>query len=119
MLTIRFLRQGKKHQPFFKIVVTDKRRSPKSGKFIEEVGFYNPITKEKGFKRERIKYWLSQGVDTSDSVHNLLVKEGIIQGKKIPVHSTKKKKEEKAQIEEKKKLQEETSKEDSGEEKKA
>ncbi len=94
MLTIRFLRQGKKHQPFFKIVVIDKRRSPKSGKFVEEVGFYNPLTKEKRLNKERILYWLSKGVTTSDSVHNLLVKEGIIKGKKIPVHSVKKQKEE-------------------------
>jgi len=89
MLTIRFLRQGKKHQPFFKIVVIDKKRSPRSGKFVEEVGFYNPLTKEKRLKKDRILYWLSKGVTTSDSVHNLLVKEGIIKGKKIPVHSVK------------------------------
>lgn len=94
MLTIRLLRQGKRNQPFFKIVVVDKRNAPKSGKFIEEVGFYNPITKEKRLKVERIKYWLSKGVKTSDTVHNLLVKEGIIKGKKIPVHSFKKSKKE-------------------------
>ena len=100
MLTIRFLRQGKKHQPFFKIVVVDKKRSSKSGKFVEEVGFYNPLTKERRLKKERILYWLSQGVTTSDSVHNLLVKEGIIKGKKIPVHSKKKEKEESGEKEE-------------------
>ena len=94
MLTIRFLRQGKKHQPFFKVVVIDKRRSPRSGKFVEEVGFYNPLTKEKRLNKERILYWLSKGVTTSDSVHNLLVKEGVIKGKKIPVHSAKKQKKE-------------------------
>jgi ribosomal protein S16 len=45
MLVIRFLRVGKKNQPSFKIVVVDKRRSSKSGSFLEEVGFYNPLTK--------------------------------------------------------------------------
>lgn len=93
MLTIRFLRQGRKHQPFFKIVVIEKSRSPKSGKFVEEVGFWNPLTKEKRLKKERILYWLSKGAGLSDVVHNLLVKEGIIKGKKIAVHSSKKKKE--------------------------
>ena len=96
MLAIRFLRIGKKHQPSYKIVVIDKRRSPKSSKFIEQLGFYNPLTKEKGINKERIQYWLSQGAQPSDTVHNLLVKEGLIEGKKISVHSRKQKKEEPA-----------------------
>jgi small subunit ribosomal protein S16 len=95
MLVIRFLRVSKKNQPSFKIVVVDKRRSSKSGRFLEEVGFYNPLTKEKVLKAERIKYWLSKGVQPSPTVHNLLIKEKIIEGKKIPVHKKPKKKEEK------------------------
>jgi small subunit ribosomal protein S16 len=94
MLSIRFLRVGKKHQPSYKIVVVDKRRSPKSGKFIEQLGFYNPLTKEKGINKERAQYWLSQGAQPSDTVHNLLVKEGLIEGKKVAVHSTKQRKKE-------------------------
>ncbi len=89
MLCIRFLRIGKKHQPCFKIVVTDKRRSPKGGRFVEEVGFWNPLTKEKILKAERIKYWMSKGAKPSDSVYNLLIKEKVCQGKKIPVHKKK------------------------------
>jgi small subunit ribosomal protein S16 len=92
---MRFFRVGKKNQPAFKIVVTDKRNPPKGGRFLEEVGFWNPITKEKVLRKERIKYWLSVGVQPSESVYNLLVSEKIIEGKKIPVH--KKKKEEKAE----------------------
>ena len=92
MLVIRFLRVGKKNQPSFKIVVVDKKRSSKSGRFLEEVGFCNPLTKEKVLKAERIKYWLSVGVKPSPTVHNLLVKEKIIEGKKIPVHKKAKKK---------------------------
>jgi len=92
MLAIRFLRIGRKHHPSYKIVVIDKRRAPKSGKFVEQLGFYNPITKEKGINKERIQYWLSCGAQLSDTVHNLLIKEGIIEGKKIAVHSTKKRK---------------------------
>jgi len=89
MLSIRFLRVGKKHQPSYKIVVVDKKRSPKSGKFTEQLGFYNPITKEKAVNKERVEYWLSQGAQPSDTVYNLLVKEGIIKGEKISVHSKK------------------------------
>ena len=90
MLVIRFLRVGKKNQPVFKIVVTDKRNPPRGGRFAEQVGFYNPLTKEKNLKGERIKYWLSVGAQPSDTVHNLLVSEKIIIGKKIPVHKIKK-----------------------------
>lgn len=86
MIVIRFLRVGKKNQPSFKIVVTDKRRPPRGGRFIEELGFYNPLKKEKVLKPERIKYWLSVGAKPSDTVYNLLVSEKIIEGKKISVH---------------------------------
>ncbi|MCK4473648.1 30S ribosomal protein S16 [Candidatus Parcubacteria bacterium] len=95
MLTIRFFRTGKKHQPFFKIVVTDKRKPPKSGRFVEEVGFYNPLTKEKNLKAQRVKYWLAKGAQPSDTIHNLLVSEKIVAGKKIALHKKPKKKEEK------------------------
>ena len=92
MLVIRFFRVGKKNQPCFKIVVTDKRNPPSGGRFIEEVGFYNPLTKEKVLKKERIKYWMSHGAKPSDTVHNLLVREGILGGAKTPVHKKPKKK---------------------------
>jgi len=91
MLVIRLLRTGKKNQPSFKIVVTDKKNPPRGGRFVEEVGSYNPIIKAKVLKKERIQYWLSQGAQPSDTVHNLLVKEGILEGKKIPVHKKSKK----------------------------
>ncbi|MBA7495591.1 hypothetical protein ES702_06178 [subsurface metagenome] len=94
MLRIRFFRVGKKKQPSFKIVVTDKRRPPSGGRFVEEVGFLNPLTKEKNLKAERIKYWISKGAKPSDSVYNLLIKEKVLEGKKIPLHKTKKKKKE-------------------------
>ena len=93
MLVIRFFRQGKKNQPSFKIVVTDKRKSSTGGRFIEEVGFYNPITKEKNLKAERIKYWISVGAKPLETVHNLLVSGKIIEGKKIKIYRRLKKKE--------------------------
>ena len=95
MLIIRFLRVGKKNQPSFKVVVTDKRNSPRGGRFVEEVGFYNPLTKEKVLKKERVKYWIGQGAKPSDTVHNLLVKEGVLKTAKIPKHKKSKRKEEK------------------------
>ncbi|MDI6603103.1 MAG: 30S ribosomal protein S16 [Patescibacteria group bacterium] len=86
MLVIRLFRTGKKNQPSFKIVVIDKRKSATKGPYVEEVGFYNPLTKEKVLKQERVKYWLSVGAKLSPTVHNLLVSEKIIEGKKIPLH---------------------------------
>ena len=94
MLVIRLFRTGKKNQPSFKVVVTDKRRTPRAGRFVEEVGFYNPLTKEKILRGERIKYWLSVGAKPSDTVYNLLIKEKIIEGKKIPAHKIAKKEKE-------------------------
>jgi len=81
MLVIRLFRVGKKNQPSFKIVVTDKRSPPRAGRFVEGVGFYNPLTKEKVLKTERIKYWLSKGAKPSETLYNLLVSEKIIETK--------------------------------------
>lgn len=100
MLVIRFLRKGKKNQPFFKIVVTDKRRPPRGGRFLEELGFYNPLTKEKNIKKERAKYWISVGAKPSVTVYNLLIQEKVVEGKKISVHKKSKKKE-KTEVKEK------------------
>lgn len=93
MLRIRLQRKGKKNQPFFRIVVTEKKNPPKGGRAVETLGFLNPLTKEKNLKADRIKYWLSVGAQPSDRVHNLLVSEGIIKDKKKPVHAKPKKKE--------------------------
>lgn len=94
MVVIRLLRVGKKNQPAFKIVVTDKRKSATRGRFIEEVGFYNPLTKEKIVHKDRIQYWLSCGAQPSDTVYNLLIKEGILKGQKRAKHKKAKGKEE-------------------------
>jgi small subunit ribosomal protein S16 len=97
MLVIRFLRTGRKNQPFFRIVVTEKRNPPQGGRFKEILGSYNPLTKKRNLKKDRIKYWLSVGAQPSETVYNLLISEKIIKGKKIKVHkeSKKEKKEEK------------------------
>lgn len=111
MLVIRFFRIGKKNQPAFKIIVTDKRKPPRGGRFVEELGSWNPLTKKKTFKKERIEYWLSVGANPSDSIYNLLIKEKILKGKKIPLHKKGKNKEENKTEEPKKEIQPEKEKE--------
>lgn len=86
MLMIRFMRIGRKNQPSFKVVVTEKTKSSTGGRFVEEVGFYNPVTKEKVVQAERIRYWISQGAQPTPTVSNLLVSEKVTEGKKIPKH---------------------------------
>ena len=54
MLTIRLTRKGKKNQPFFKVVVIDKRRSSKGGRAVEDLGYVDPLKKRKNLKKERI-----------------------------------------------------------------
>ncbi len=97
MITIRFKRVGKKHQPSYRVIVTDKNLGGPKGKAIEYLGWYNPLSKKYSLKKERISYWLSQGAQTSDSLYNLLVKDGIITDKKkvIKIKPKKKAKEEK------------------------
>lgn len=82
MLAIRLFRVGKKKQPSYKIVVTDKQNPPQGGQFVEQVGFYNPLTNERTLKEDRIKYWLSVGAQASDTIHNMLITEKVIEGEK-------------------------------------
>jgi small subunit ribosomal protein S16 len=92
MLVIRLFRTGKKKQPSYKIVVTDKKNPPQGGVFVEQVGFYNPITKEKNFEKEKIQKWISTGAQPSDTAYNLFVNEGIIKGDKKKIVFKKSKK---------------------------
>ncbi len=92
MLSIRLLRTGKKNQPFYRMVVTDKKNPPRGGRFLEIVGFLNPFSKEKDIKADRIKHWISVGAKPSETVHNMLVKEKVIDGVKVAMHKEPKKK---------------------------
>lgn len=83
MLIIRLTRTGKKNAPRFRIVLVEKTAPPKTGKFLAVLGSYNPESKDITLNKEQIKYWLSQGVQTSETVHNMLVKQGVIKGPKI------------------------------------
>jgi len=89
MLTIKLKRIGKKHQASFRLVVLEKR-SKLSGRYIEDLGWLNPKSDELNLKKERINYWLKVGAQPTDTVHNLLVKNGLIKGSKIAVHKKKK-----------------------------
>ncbi|MDI6778552.1 MAG: 30S ribosomal protein S16 [Patescibacteria group bacterium] len=89
MLKIRLTRRGKKNKAFFWLVVAE-HTSPIKGRFIEALGFFNPHTKEKNLKADRIKYWIEKGAQCSDSVHNLLVSAGIAKGPKRVIKMKKK-----------------------------
>ena len=71
MVTIRLSRSGAKKKPFFHITVTDSRK-PRDGRFIERIGYFNPIAKGKEVRlkvdHERIDYWLGVGASLSDKV---------------------------------------------------
>lgn len=76
---IRLKRMGSKKRPFYRIVVADSR-SPRDGRFIETVGTYNPLTQPEQvtLKEEAIMGWLNNGAQPSDTVRNILSKEGIM-----------------------------------------
>ncbi len=90
MLKIRLQRIGRKNDPAFRVVLTDSKNSTKSGRFLEILGTYNPKMDLKNFQADRMKYWLSQGAKLSDTMHNFLVHDKIIEGKKVNVLPKKK-----------------------------
>jgi len=102
------------------VVLTEKTASPKSGKFLEILGNYNPRLKQIDLKKERLKYWLSQGAQVSETVHNLLVGQEVIKGPKIKkkIGVSKKKKEIKKEKKEEKKEISQPTKETKGKVKK-
>ncbi len=109
MLIIRLNRIGKKNKPYFRVVVTEKSAAAQSGKFLEIVGSYDPHQKKAVFKEERVKHWLGCGAQTSDTVHNLLVKYKVIKGEKRKKKiSVKKKEQPEEEVSQKEATQEET-----------
>ena len=96
MLMIRLQRTGRRNEPHFRIVVTEKTTSPR-GKYIEAVGFVSPREKRRAVNKERVLYWMSKGAKPSATVTNVLVSEKIIDVPKIPKHHLPKKVQEKAQ----------------------
>ncbi|MDW7670637.1 MAG: 30S ribosomal protein S16 [Bacillota bacterium] len=77
---IRLKRMGAKKRPFYRIVVADSR-SPRDGRFIEEIGFYNPVSEPKEIKidQEKAQKWLSNGAKPTETVRVLLKNNGILE----------------------------------------
>ena len=75
---IRLARHGAKKRPFYRIVIADSE-SPRDGRFLEAIGTYNPLKEpaEVTLKTERAQYWLDKGALPTDTVKNLLKKEGL------------------------------------------
>ena len=74
---IRFKRMGSKKNPFYRVVVADSR-APRDGKFIEELGYYNPLTKETKLDGELVSKWIANGAQPTDTVKALLKKNDLL-----------------------------------------
>ncbi len=85
MLMIRLQRVGRIHEPKFRVVLTDSKNGPKSGKYVEVLGWYDARIKNdvKQLEVEKIKHWISKGAKLSDTLHNFLVHAKAIAGKKV------------------------------------
>ena len=82
MLAIRLSRIGKKKNPLYRLIISEKARDT-YGKSLEILGSYNPFTKDLAAKNDRINYWISKGAGMSATVNNLLISKGIIKGDKV------------------------------------
>jgi len=82
---IRLQRTGRKHEPTFRVVLTDSKNGPKSGKYLENLGWYDTRIKNKTdqMDTEKMKYWISKGAKLSVTLHNYLVTQKVITAKKI------------------------------------
>lgn len=90
MLKIRLQRVGRKNVPVFRVVLTDSKNSTKSGKYLEVLGMYDPVNNVKEIKADRVKYWIGEGAQPSETLHNFLVETKVISGKKVNVLPRKK-----------------------------
>ncbi len=82
MINIRLQRRGRKNDPSFRVIVVDSRRKPQAGNYLEMVGSYDPRVDRIELNAERILHWIKTGAQPSDTVHNLLVSQKIIDAKK-------------------------------------
>ena len=83
MLMMRLQRVGRKNDPAYRIVVTDKRTGVKSDKHVDRIGSYNPKLSTIILDKDKAKQWLANGVQPSVTMHNILVSQGVIDAKKI------------------------------------
>lgn len=90
MLKLRLQRRGKKNYATYRVVVAEQR-SPIQGKFLEDIGFYNPHTNAFTVQGELVQKWLAAGAQPSATVHNLLVTHGLLAAEKVRSWRPKKK----------------------------
>jgi small subunit ribosomal protein S16 len=93
---IRLTRMGDKKSPYYRIVVADSR-SPRDGKFIDQVGSYNPLTQPATISvdAEKVKSWIATGAQPTDTVRGILSQQGVIPTVKAPAKTGAVKKEKK------------------------
>lgn len=82
MLKMRLQRIGRRHDPKFRVVVTNATTGPKSNKHTEIIGFYDAKLGQVEIKADRATHWLSVGAQPSDTVYNMLVEKGVVKGRK-------------------------------------
>jgi small subunit ribosomal protein S16 len=85
VLTIRLQRRGRTNDPSYRVILVESARGPKTGNYLEMLGSYDARTDRVELDKERIVHWIGHGAQTSDTVHNLLISQKIIEGKKINV----------------------------------
>jgi len=82
MLMMRLQRVGRRNDPSYRIVVTNKRNGPKSNNHVDRIGSYNPKLKNFQLDVDKAKEWLANGVQPSDTMYNLLITQKVIEGRK-------------------------------------
>lgn len=80
---IRFQRIGRTNDPAFRIAVLEKERAAKSGSVVKLLGTYNPRSKALTLDEKAVKDWIAKGAQPTDSIRNLLINKGVIEGKKV------------------------------------
>jgi len=93
MLRMRLQRRGKKNYATYRVVIAERRASVK-GRFVADLGSYNPHTDAFVVNGEKVTQWLGQGVQPTPTVHNLLVTHGLLKADKVTSWQPKKKQEE-------------------------
>jgi small subunit ribosomal protein S16 len=90
MVKIRLMRVGKKGEPSYRVVVADAH-SPRDGRIIENIGWYNPLTEPSTINVdvERVKHWLSVGAQPTDSARSLLERVGVLTRAEQPAEAKK------------------------------
>lgn len=82
---VRLQRVGRKNDPAFRVVLTDSKNGPRSGKYLEILGSYDARKGKAQLEKDKIKHWLSVGAKASDTLHNILVSHKVISSKKVNV----------------------------------